>query len=62
MIVLEDELYVLNDLVFQGIYNFMIIVKINNLCNLSFLQVKGIYSKKNKELKIYVVYHCKIFP
>lgn len=43
MIVLEDELYVLNDLVFQGIYNFMIIVKINNLCNLSFLQVKGIY-------------------
>lgn len=55
------NLSVLNDLVFQGIYNFMIIVKINSLCNLSFLQVKGIYSKKNKELKIYVVYHCKIF-
>ena len=51
MIVLEDELYVLNDLVFQGIYNFMIIVKINNLCNLSFLQVKGIYIIKKQRFQ-----------
>ena len=41
----------LSDLVFQGIYNLMIIVKINSLCNLSFLQVNGIYSKKNKEIE-----------
>jgi hypothetical protein len=32
-------------------YNFMIIAKINSLCNLSFLQVKEIYNIKKIKIE-----------
>lgn len=51
MIVLEDEFVCFCMILFSRIYNFMIIAKINSLCNLSILHVKEIYSIKKIKIE-----------